>query len=246
MSRRTALEAATTREVPPVVRRHRRGARLVSVTLAVALVAAAVLVVLLDRSEATPGGSAATGGAAVAAAPAAGDAPEEGSGRATAPDGGTARAQVPPAAPAAPSADEDAAGAPRAGRDPATQEQTSLSQAASSQHVTPAGPPAGRVVAPRKPAQVLGDPARTGSFGNGCAVGYGRVDQCLPMRAPGGARTTCTYALTIFPHGVPVTGRDPLRLDTDRDGLACGPGDAGVPAGAHAGHDHAAADGSAM
>lgn len=92
---------------------------------------------------------------------------------------------------------------------------------------SPAAVPAPKPVS--DPASVLGDPAATGVLSSGCAVGYGRVDQCVPARAPGGAVTTCAYVLTVFPNGLPVTGRDPLELDGDRDGTACGPGDPGVP-----------------
>lgn len=99
--------------------------------------------------------------------------------------------------------------------------------AAHAEHGTPVPAPEPKPVS--DPASVLGDPATTGVLSSGCAVGYGRVDQCVPARAPGGAVTTCAYVLTVFPNGLPVTGRDPLNLDGDRDGTACGPGDRGVP-----------------
>ncbi len=88
--------------------------------------------------------------------------------------------------------------------------------------------PAPRPAPGNEPARVLGDPGRTGVLSNGCAAGYGRVDQCLPARAPGGARTTCAYVVTVVPKGVAVRGDDPLRLDTDGDGTACEQGDVGV------------------
>jgi hypothetical protein len=39
---------------------------------------------------------------------------------------------------------------------------------------------------------------------------------------------TCAYLRKLFPSGIKVTGKDPLHLDTNGDGVACGRGDAGV------------------
>ena len=133
---------------------------------------------------------------------------------------------------------EDAAGAPKAGRDPAMQAQTSLAQAAGRPNARPATGRTTRVTSPRSPKAVLGDPRTTGRFSNGCAVGYGDADQCLPARAPGNKPVTCAFVLSAFPEGVQVRGTDRLRLDTDKDGWACRDGDAGVPAGAHSTHTH--------
>jgi hypothetical protein len=133
---------------------------------------------------------------------------------------------------------EDGAGAPKAGRDPAAQPQTSLAQAAGRPHAKPATGKGTRVTSPRQAGPQVGDPGKSGVLSNGCAVGYGDADQCLPARAPGNAPMTCAYALTLFPEGVPVRAKDRLRLDTNGDGWACRDGDAGVPAGAHGAHDH--------
>lgn len=128
-------------------------------------------------------------------------------------------------------------GAPLAGRDPAAQAQTTLAQAAGRPQVKPATGRGVRVTSPRRASDVLGDPKKTGVLSSGCAVGYGTAGQCVPARAPGAGATTCRTVLPAFPRGIRVTGRDTLHLDTDRDGLACGDGDRGVPADAHAGHD---------
>lgn len=124
---------------------------------------------------------------------------------------------------------QDAAGAPRAGRDPANQPQTSLAEAASRPHVMPGKGRGTKVTAPRPPRTVIGDPRRTGVLSNGCATGYGDVGQCVPARAPGGKAMTCAILVGTFPDGIAVTGRDRLKLDTDGDKVACGPGDKGVP-----------------
>lgn len=126
---------------------------------------------------------------------------------------------------------QDGAGAPRTGSDPARQRQGSLAAAASRPQGTglrstrPAtGVRTGSVVrqAPR--------PAIPGVTSGGCALGYGTAGaQCMPARGPGNTTLTCTYVLSLFPDGIRVTGPDRLRLDTDRDSVACGPRDAGVP-----------------
>jgi hypothetical protein len=131
---------------------------------------------------------------------------------------------------------QDSRGAPRTGRDPALQRQTRLAAAARAPKGsgTWGGAPARSVIggAPRRRAgRVLADPKATGALASGCAVGYGAAGaQCVPARRPGDRPVTCAYLVTQFPDGVTVTGRDRLRLDTNRDGLACGRGDRGVPA----------------
>lgn len=131
---------------------------------------------------------------------------------------------------------QDAGGAPRAGVDPARQKQSSLAAAAAQPVGTGrrAGVPArgvrqGTIV--RLPAEkVLGDPRRTGVISGGCVLGYGTAGaQCLPARGPGNTALTCAYVVTLFPVGIQVTGVDRLRLDSNRDGVACGPRDAGGP-----------------
>ncbi len=127
---------------------------------------------------------------------------------------------------------QNSAGEPRSGHDPAVQRQTSLAAAAAGRHgngtrnVRPARGVKGRSV--RRPSQ-LADPKTTGVLSSGCALGYGQAgSQCVAARRPGGARMTCDYLIRQFPAGIAVTGRDVLKLDTNRDGLACGYGDAGV------------------
>jgi len=74
---------------------------------------------------------------------------------------------------------------------------------------------------------------------NGCATGYGRGVVCLPQTPPSHAAHaaltgedlsrywTCTEVRTLLPQGVVVdtTGSDPLALDSEGDGTACGDGD---------------------
>lgn len=145
---------------------------------------------------------------------------------------------------------QDASGAPLPGRDPSMEVQTSLEEAVSRSSLTakpsgeddpgPAAKPATaqeltaagkgtaaeRAAAGRRAAaQVLGDPKASGVLSNGCAAGYGRVDQCVPARAPGGGETTCMYVATVFPQGIEVTGKDTLGLDADGNGVACDAGD---------------------
>ena len=71
---------------------------------------------------------------------------------------------------------------------------------------------------------------------NGCETGYGRGVVCLPQTPPSHAAHaaltgedlsrywTCTEVRTLLPQGVVVdtTGSDPLALDSNGDGTACG------------------------
>lgn len=82
----------------------------------------------------------------------------------------------------------------------------------------------------------------------GCVLGYGKGRQCLPTVPPGerahaahvGAvadltsRWTCSTVWLLFPKGLAVNSRsngvgdegvDPLGLDSNKDGVACGSGD---------------------
>jgi len=128
--------------------------------------------------------------------------------------------------------------APKPGRDPAAQRQTGLAAAAraprgnGTRGVRPARAVKGRRL--RRRARV-GEPRRTGVLSSGCVLGYGVTgSQCVPAHGPGGAPMTCEYLIRQFPAGVAVTNRDVLGLDTNRDLLACGRGDRGVPRGARA------------
>ena len=129
---------------------------------------------------------------------------------------------------------DDANGAPRLGRDPAAQAQQSLAEAARKPNGigTWGGEPA-RNVKPgklrRDPSAVLPATKQSGVLASGCVLGYGAPGaQCVPAQAPGGKPMTCAYLQKLFPGGIRVTGRDPLRLDTNGDGSACGRGDSGV------------------
>ncbi len=65
---------------------------------------------------------------------------------------------------------------------------------------------------------------------DGCHLDYGEPGQCVPTAPPhaghGGPMTwTCAALRPYFPDGVAVVGEDSLALDSDGDGVACGPGD---------------------
>ncbi|MCU0300041.1 MAG: hypothetical protein MUF35_00365 [Candidatus Nanopelagicales bacterium] len=82
----------------------------------------------------------------------------------------------------------------------------------------------------------------------GCVLGYGRGDACLPTVPPGerahaghhgepadlASRWTCSDVRLLYPRGIAVNdaddglgpeGVDPLGLDSNRDGVACGKAD---------------------
>lgn len=68
--------------------------------------------------------------------------------------------------------------------------------------------------------------------GNGCMKGYGKPGQCLPLQSPAQLAMpemdhpwTCPEVRELFEGGIEVWDRDPLGLDTNGDGVACGPGD---------------------
>jgi hypothetical protein len=124
-------------------------------------------------------------------------------------------------------------GSPRSGRDPATQQQNSLSAAAS----RPTGVSASEV-ADRPASGVSGshgnhatyndvydDPNKTGIGTNGCFIDYGKPgEQCLPVHAAGDDRVpTCSEVRKYFPEGIVVSGTDRFHLDHNGDKLACGP-----------------------
>lgn len=88
------------------------------------------------------------------------------------------------------------------------------------------------------PASVV-DPSQmlpANGLTNGCVAGYGRGTQCLPQTPPSHAGHgvgdmsiywTCAEARTLLPDGIVVDtpGTDPLGLDSNGDGTACGAGD---------------------
>lgn len=85
------------------------------------------------------------------------------------------------------------------------------------------------------PSEVLDEESRRG----GCVKGYGQPGQCLPKQPPAqraehaghGApaalrKWTCTDVRLLFKDGLQVDRADRLRLDSNKDGVACGPQDA--------------------
>jgi hypothetical protein len=82
---------------------------------------------------------------------------------------------------------------------------------------------------PVKPA----DSAVVGEFGEfgGCTPGYGQGKQCLPPASadgrPAGQPWTCVEVVRLLPRGIrlDVRGVDPIGLDRNGDGIACGKGD---------------------
>jgi hypothetical protein len=95
----------------------------------------------------------------------------------------------------------------------------------------------------RKPEELIG----SGPTG-GCVLGYGEGDDCLPTVPPGerahaghggqpadlAGRWSCSAVWLLYPKGLAVNdadagvgpeGVDPLGLDSNGDGVACGKGD---------------------
>lgn len=134
-------------------------------------------------------------------------------------------------------------GAPRPGADPANQPPPSsltvTARKAPPSDVDDPGVNTGRT----KPAKdVKGKKQRIdpdsvleeSSARGGCTAGYGGGEACLPVVPPSAAqhaghgmtvRWTCAEARLTLPRGISVLGDDPLGLDTNRDRVACGPGD---------------------
>lgn len=126
-------------------------------------------------------------------------------------------------------------GAPRSGRDPLDQVQSSLAAAASQ----PVGigqqvaKPAANVTGTHRqtPASsVLPDTKNTGVLASGCLAGYGQPGaQCIPAHPANNQAVTCAYLRKLLPEttakGIQVNGTDTLKLDTNKNKLACGSGD---------------------
>lgn len=126
---------------------------------------------------------------------------------------------------------DNATGGPRSGHDPAAMPQRSLAAAASAPNgvgtwdVKPARDVKGGSVA-HKPSQVLPHRRAEGVTSGGCLTAYGSPGrQCVPIRGPGNSPPSCAYLVRLFTDGVRVRSADPLGLDRNRDGIACGPGD---------------------
>ena len=134
-------------------------------------------------------------------------------------------------------------GAPAAGPDPANQPApgslTIVGQKSKPSDVQDPGVNSGRtkpakdlrgekkVVGPKK---ILEESTARG----GCTEGYGAGSLCLPVVPPSATkhaghgmqvRWTCSEARLTLPQGIAVTGSDQLKLDSNRDGVACGAGD---------------------
>jgi hypothetical protein len=97
-----------------------------------------------------------------------------------------------------------------------------------------------------RPGRIPEDRIGSGVTG-GCVLGYGKGKLCLPTVPPGerahaghagvadlASRWTCSQVWLLFPKGIAVNssrdgvgsdGVDPLGLDTNEDGVACGSGD---------------------
>lgn len=60
---------------------------------------------------------------------------------------------------------------------------------------------------------------------DGCDRNYGSRKQCVPWRFPPGPVQGCEWLAAHGFEPLPVVGTDRHGLDTNRDGLACGPGD---------------------
>lgn len=132
---------------------------------------------------------------------------------------------------------------------PANRKQTSLEEAATSQRGAgagqaapliesgekkPQGPPVSE--ARGKTRRSNAAPAKRATGQPGCVVGYGTGGECLPVTPPSHAAHTdhsmemawtCAEVRTLFKDGVSVSkGKDKLKLDSNKDGVACGTGDA--------------------
>jgi len=81
---------------------------------------------------------------------------------------------------------------------------------------------------PVDPDDVLSATAARG----GCVLDYGDPGQCLPTRPPSSSTEastasawTCEDVRQLFPDGLTARAGDPLRLDGNGNGVACGTGD---------------------
>lgn len=127
---------------------------------------------------------------------------------------------------------DNASGKPRSGRDPAGQQQTSLALAASSEHGsgmqtdTPAAGLTGSNRGAAKPSDVYGDPSKSRINDAGCYIDYGiQGQECLPESIAMDGMVMCEDVVKEFPKGIKVVGTDRFGLDTNHDGIACGPND---------------------
>ncbi len=119
---------------------------------------------------------------------------------------------------------------PRDGRDPASQQQNSLSAAASRDNGTTLTDTESTGIAgngqPAKPSDVYADSSKSGIGSNGCYVDYGiQGQQCLPAHAAHHGSLTCDGVRKHFPKGVQVTGTDRFNLDKNGDKIACNDAD---------------------
>lgn len=134
-------------------------------------------------------------------------------------------------------------GSPRAGQDPANQPAPSsltiVARKGKPSDVQDPGvntgktKPAKGLRGERKPVKAA-DILQESSARGGCTAGYGSGSVCLPVVPPSAAahaghgmtiRWTCAEARLTLPQGIEVTGTDQLKLDSNADRVACGPGD---------------------
>lgn len=130
---------------------------------------------------------------------------------------------------------------------PANRKQTSLVQAAGTEHPLKDRSPARQGPPPTLRGKVLPSQVHApgGNGVGGCLREYGENGQCVPVVPPSMAghlrdmadagispstmehRWSCSELRKYFPDGAAVRrkGVDPQRLDTDRDGRACDAGD---------------------
>ncbi|GAA2151031.1 hypothetical protein GCM10009760_46030 [Kitasatospora kazusensis] len=97
---------------------------------------------------------------------------------------------------------------------------------------------------PGRPSAAAPAPARQPAAGptevpvaadaDGCDHAYGQINQCVPRAFPAGVQDTpaarCGWLVAHGYHALAVHARDDLGLDSNGDGVACGPGDAGAAA----------------
>lgn len=125
-----------------------------------------------------------------------------------------------------------------AGGRPAVAQGNSLAQAAGKPHGVGAQDNTGSGTSRRavKPPRQKGKTDKKGDAVNsaGCLLDYGQGVVCLPAVPPDAADMgmdevsmpwTCTGVRVLLPNGIKVNGKDVLRLDSNKDGVACGPGD---------------------
>lgn len=82
------------------------------------------------------------------------------------------------------------------------------------------GPAKARIA--KRPAKVP-----VAAFADGCDRAYGTIAQCVPLSFPKPAKgeSKCAWLAARGFGPLAVRGKDGQKLDSNRDGVACGPGD---------------------